>query len=1180
MGTSFIPRKGRSLVMRFLIGQLCETESMTGLLGFFMTRKHIGTSEATAAGEKVKYGSFMIDFGRLAGVTVEQTQFDHLVASLDAETLSHATDILCQPPEKPYTALKERLLAEFEFSQSRKVKTLIEDLELGDKSPSMLLRKMKELSREHMVSGQVGSSVVLPCEVDTVHCGRVYVITWTKRPSLPETADWSRVYLYSDTHSRPMGDLAGRAHFGPRDGLHLRNLGVADEGIYKCDVTYVHGKCPSLTLTRLRALMKPSAPELYINSNPVFNATETVGPYIEGTHLVVDCRSSGGRPPPNISLLNGTRVIPTQQQQQQTREGADGGSDVIATARFVLSRWDLESKIECRVESDAVPTPISRIVKLDVHVSPVSLRLRGPTTPVVAGEMVSLTCTAEGARPPAHIAWFNRSIEVSPRPPQSRDLMSDATWRTSSTLVFVASRHDHRAEFRCEGRNEVQETEGQSPLIHAITLEVLYPPSVWVEPEEGLTVNETGEATLTCGFSANPPNVTEVTWYKQDTPLSNNPASSASAPPSIHLLLRNISRKDTGSYSCHVRNAFGRGNSSNSVSIKVLYPPTVRITVTPSVATELSDAVLQCHPVDGNPLELSEVRWFRDGQTILSDEGGESEIRLSNLTRWHTGNYSCRGLNTAGWSRNSETEYLDLHYPPGSAHITLLEAHALKGQTVTLSCELDDLGHPPANKYLWESPTGEHPRRVATPDSVLRMEGVGAGAEGVYFCAGRNEAGTGPLGHYSLKLSATPSFVRALPPESGAPRNASSVRLVCHVECDPACDISWYRGTEPLKNSKFFSIETLTLDPDPKRNLLRSSVGSLSWSPSHLPASSGDFFDSSTFSCISSGNELGAGVNSSTLFKIEYPPENIYVSPPSLELTEGTGIIPPEVTCGVSSYPPGKFLWTRGEDGVLSHSPKLKFNASVVSREIAGTYTCHVRNSHGKVSKEFELKVRHRPDCTIRKDSGSDRRIVLVCKSSAHPSVTSFSWFRDNVSLVPGEEQVKEGTSYLSLPPEDSEPARYSCVATNLVGSSEPCRLQVAALPAPSGWVLQEENLIIVAGVAGGLLILMLLMVIAAAVVAVRRRMSAIDKPDMDERQNLEVRGCSEVSALCGSLTPPPLTGSGLIKPPLIQEEKKHPYLLSTTPVHSRGRRFLPNNCPDMYRVRDICQLDHVNKAG
>ncbi|GFU34629.1 ig-like domain-containing protein [Trichonephila clavipes] len=120
--------------------------------------------------------------------------------------------------------------------------------------PSPLTVKRLSGGREHSVSGKVGESVVLPCEVDSHGCGRIYVITWTKHIG----DEWRRVYLYSDTHSRPMNAFAGRAHFVLHNNsnaeLHLRALSVADEGTYKCDVTYVHGKCPSLTFTKLFTL--------------------------------------------------------------------------------------------------------------------------------------------------------------------------------------------------------------------------------------------------------------------------------------------------------------------------------------------------------------------------------------------------------------------------------------------------------------------------------------------------------------------------------------------------------------------------------------------------------------------------------------------------------------------------------------------------------------------------------------------------------------------------------------------------------------------------------------------------------------------------------------------------------------------------------------------------------------
>lgn len=62
-------------------------------------------------------------------------------------------------------------------------------------------------------------------------------------------------------------------------------------------------------------------------------------------------------------------------------------------------------------------------------VRPLTLKIRGPETPVVAGEMVSLTCLVEGARPAASIDWFNRSELVDPQPLSMDEVASDGTFR-------------------------------------------------------------------------------------------------------------------------------------------------------------------------------------------------------------------------------------------------------------------------------------------------------------------------------------------------------------------------------------------------------------------------------------------------------------------------------------------------------------------------------------------------------------------------------------------------------------------------------------------------------------------------------------------------------------------------------------------------------------------------------
>ncbi|GBN11248.1 Transposon Tf2-8 polyprotein [Araneus ventricosus] len=129
---------------------------------------------------------------RIAGIVSEQTKFDTLVAALDPQTLTHVSDLLYTPPtDNPYNALKNRLLSEFEVSQNKKVRTLLEDLDLGDRKPSLLLRQMQELSE-----GLVGDAFLknlwlnrLPVNIRTI-----LIISSESLSKLAEMADRMHEY--------------------------------------------------------------------------------------------------------------------------------------------------------------------------------------------------------------------------------------------------------------------------------------------------------------------------------------------------------------------------------------------------------------------------------------------------------------------------------------------------------------------------------------------------------------------------------------------------------------------------------------------------------------------------------------------------------------------------------------------------------------------------------------------------------------------------------------------------------------------------------------------------------------------------------------------------------------------------------------------------------------------------
>lgn len=108
---------------------------------------------------------------QLSGITQESTKYCSLIASLDQQTMLSIADLVRKPDvEKPYTTVKNRLIEVFEISDTKKIQTLLQDLTLGDRKPSALLRHMRDLAGDGF-SEQVIKSIwlaQLPATVQSV----------------------------------------------------------------------------------------------------------------------------------------------------------------------------------------------------------------------------------------------------------------------------------------------------------------------------------------------------------------------------------------------------------------------------------------------------------------------------------------------------------------------------------------------------------------------------------------------------------------------------------------------------------------------------------------------------------------------------------------------------------------------------------------------------------------------------------------------------------------------------------------------------------------------------------------------------------------------------------------------------------------------------------------------------
>lgn len=250
-----------------------------------------------------------------------------------------------------------------------------------------------------------GTQLELPCLVDQNNCGDVYYITWTRQSAAQSVAQqWSRVYLFTgSTDSSPhkqFGDLLNRSTFHmpqqqPSSSwsssvakLVIDDTKLTDEALYKCDVTYVKGKCPSISLVRAQVMLLPDKARIYnlvsltqdnyldqssvplplqqANTQPFTKITlsdnQIIGPLNENDQLRLICSVSGGRPAPRgltwRKYDSDGRLVNLASQSVSTGQAA-----VETQLNHTLTRADLGAKFQCHVEHEALQqTPAARIV--------------------------------------------------------------------------------------------------------------------------------------------------------------------------------------------------------------------------------------------------------------------------------------------------------------------------------------------------------------------------------------------------------------------------------------------------------------------------------------------------------------------------------------------------------------------------------------------------------------------------------------------------------------------------------------------------------------------------------------------------------------------------------------------------------------------------------------------------
>ncbi|XP_018304625.1 hemicentin-1 isoform X2 [Mycetomoellerius zeteki] len=990
---------------------------------------------------------------------------------------------------------------------------------------------------------ELGTEILLPCILKSPQCDGLHSIKWYHGST--------RIFIFSEDAGviRGNNDIAARADIeyssnSSRSYLKLTEVQLNNEGLYRCEATYmaVNRECNNVQHVLLNVTVQPAFVRVIDeNSKNTLSTGATLGPINEGSIISLYCESGEGKPVPTVEWFKDDQLLEATNSRTVTDTGIGTGSSLL---EMQITREELGATFMCKVNNTALVEPLTVDIKLDIHVRPLKMDLEGVVGHVVQGTKILLQCKVQAARPAANVTWKNGTHFLSESNERFEMFETkiheneDGTFETISYLAFTASVYDNGKTFKCYAENSVTRIEDLKPMKEATTIEVLYPPIIKMKPNN-ITVNETDDFLIFCDYEANPATLLKVTWLRDDDELVlNEEHYDGGITEQTALTVKNATPSDMGSYKCILENNAGPTVSEATVQVSVFYKPVVEVIMDPETPVNEADRLnvsLTCEVDAGNPAILTAVRWYLDGDllkelpdcsrnstamTTSSEESlafcdiDPSKLLLESVGRTFHGNYSCEGKNEAGWGLISPSTPVIVYYKPGPASITYEPRQVVKKQALSITCFVLDPGRPRVSGFKWLR--GWH-RLPDENEATLFIESVNLETEANFTCLAYNEAGDGEPATTFIDVSAAPTFIKKLHSYRGYVYNAPNVSIMCWVECAPICTISWLRDDIPMNFTKTnrYYVSNVYHPPDPRTNDFESMQSTLIWNLTVWPNGQLDRAeDNVKFTCKSSSNGIGAGVESSTHFHVEFSPEDITISKKIVNVVVDT--VPEIVECNAKARPKPNFRWFRegSTDTIMEgHVFDLKMP---IPRRSSGTYYCEASNRHGSLNISIIMNVQFKPECHIEKErfEGQD---YVVCSAVANPKETDFTWSLKNENdSLEQVAQMRNGKSYMLLDTSVTNFRTYMCVANNTIGRSVACERDIPGhIP---WWHRLDGNLLLIIIIMTVVMILVLILICVAIYIVCRRKRSQLKYPNQAANNN-HVNSVSEVLPDSGTKT-------------------------------------------------------------
>ncbi|GMT05475.1 hypothetical protein PENTCL1PPCAC_27649, partial [Pristionchus entomophagus] len=551
----------------------------------------------------------------------------------------------------------------------------------------------------------------------------------------------------------------------------------------------------------------------------------------------------------------------------------------------------------------------------------------------------------------------------------------------------------------------------------------------------------------------------DLSWTRHELPVTSGLENVQLLAGGRHLHIPAARVEDEGTFECAARNE--AGEAKKKYKLVVLVPPTIINPGGEYTVIENNSLVLPCE-VEGTPNPT--ITWSKDGSpadslhsvTVLSNG---QHFKISHADLGHKGSYSCHVSNKVG---NAEISFdVDVITRPTVAQGIKETIEVIQSETALIKCPVADRNFKEID-WLYESKPldmssgrytlSQEGRKLHVQNSTLRDEGA-------YSCRVKNDAGVTSV-NYKMVVLVPPEIVMLDKDKNRSVKENSTVTLSCPATGKPEPEITWLKDGEVLTEE---NIESLVSTASIRGNEIKIARISSK--------------DAGRFTCEAK-NKAGSAeqdviITVSTLPRIEragIPSEVAEVADRTVTLA-----------CPVYGKPQPTVTWLKSgrpldgderSEHVKTSANGQKLYLLKLSKEDAGSYTCVAKNAAGESKRDFSVKLLEPPSFSgpnlVRQQRvNAGKPTILNCPATGSPPPT-ITWLRDGQTVTASPRHVfTDGGKQLTISEtQKTDQARYTCIATNSVGSDDlETTLEVINIPTIVGLPHEKQEVVVNDGI-------------------------------------------------------------------------------------------------------------------